>query len=67
VLTLLDQDVARGACATAATGMFQMDAEVHGDVEERLGFAVIVIRQFAQFELYCFVLGQECHFRHTSF
>jgi hypothetical protein len=59
--------VARGACATAATGMFQMDAEVHGDVEERLGFAVIIVRQFAQFKLYSLVFGQECHSWHSSF
>ena len=43
--------VARGACTTATAGMLQMEAEIHGDIEQRSGLAMILIRQLAGFEL----------------
>ncbi len=50
-LAFLHHDVARGAGAIAAAGVFQMQSEVEGDVENRLGLAVVEVRKLAVLEL----------------
>ena len=52
-------DVAGGAGAIAAAGVVERDAEVQGDVENGLLFAVIFVGQFAVLELHRLAFGQE--------
>jgi len=49
--TLFHDHVASGAGATASAGVFQMKAEIHSDIEQRLRLAVTLIRQLAGFKL----------------
>ena len=42
--------------------MFQVEAEIHGDIQQRTWFAVILIGQLTGFEFKCFVGGQEGNF-----
>ena len=67
-VTRSDDHMAGSASATAATGMFQMDAEVHGDVQQRLGFPVILKRQLPVFKFdrlvaFCSEI-RKCNLRH---
>jgi hypothetical protein len=56
-----------GRAGTAATaGVFERNVEVLGDIEKRLGFAVMAIRQLSVLELDRdrFVVDDEGNFRH---
>lgn len=54
---LFHHNMARRARATPSASMFQMKTEIHSDIEQRLGLAVILIRQPAGFEFEGFVGG----------
>jgi hypothetical protein len=54
------------AGTTAATGVFDVEAEMHGHVEERLGFAVLAVGQFLELEFKGIPGGKERHFRHEA-
>ena len=43
--------VAGGAGAASAAGMLELDTEVHGDVEDRFGFSVLLVGKFSGLEL----------------
>ena len=45
-----DDDVAGGAGAVSAAGMFEMYSEVQADIQNRLGLSVLVIGQFSRLE-----------------
>src|SRR5262249_5389423 len=64
--TRADDDVARRARAIAAAGVLETEVEVLRDVEERLGFAVVRVRQLAVLELHGLLLAvnDEGNFRH---
>ena len=47
VYSLFHHNMAGSAGATAATCVFQVKAEIHGDIEQRFGLAVTLIRQLA--------------------
>ena len=47
----VDDYVAGGAGAVAATGMFQMDSVIEADVEDRFGQAVLFIGHVTRLEL----------------
>src|SRR5208337_770382 len=59
LLALLHHNVTGGAGAVAAAGVLQMQAEVHGHVQERLRLAVLLVGQLAVFKLEALVLGKE--------
>jgi len=42
----------RRAGAASAAGVLQLDAEIHGDVQQGLGLSVIVIGEFPRFEFH---------------
>jgi len=46
--------MAGGAGTASAARMFEVDIEIERYIQNRLGLAVIVVRKFAFFELYCF-------------
>ena len=54
---LFHDDMAGGAGATASASVFEMKAEIHSDVEQRLGLAVILVRQLAGFKLNAAILA----------
>ena len=54
---LFHNHMARGAGAAASARVFQMEAEIHSDVEQRFGLAMILVRQLAGFKLERFVGG----------
>src|SRR5262249_48452605 len=65
---LADDDVARRAGATAAARMLERNIEVLGDVEERLGLAMVRVRQLPTLELdgRRFAVDNEGHFGHMN-
>ena len=56
--------VAGGAGAATAAGVFELNAEVQRDIEDRLRLAVLVVRKLAVLELDGLVEIGECHLRH---
>src|ERR1051325_5199289 len=54
---LPDDDVAGRAGATPAAGVLERNIEILGDVEERLRFAMVRVRQLARLELDCLRLA----------
>jgi DMSO/TMAO reductase YedYZ molybdopterin-dependent catalytic subunit len=64
VVALLDDDVAGCARTASAAGVFQMDAAVLRNVEQRFRLSVPFIRQFAGFELERDVVGKERNLWH---
>ena len=42
-----------------------MEAEIHGDIKQRLALSVFFIRQLILFKFKGFVRGEERHFRHV--
>ncbi len=64
--TLFGDDVAGGAGAASTTGMFQVKAEIHGDIEQRTGQAVAFIRQLAFLVFECLVGGEKSYLGHFS-
>src|SRR5436190_11267236 len=69
LLALADDDVAGRAGTAATAGMFERDVEVLRDVEERLGFAVMRVRQLAVLELdgLRFAVDDECDLWHMCY
>jgi hypothetical protein len=65
LFALLYHHVAGGAGTVSSARMFQMKAEIHGDVEQRLGKPMLFIRQFSVLELERLVRRQEGYFRHN--
>lgn len=63
---LFHDDMAGCARAASAAGVFQMEAEVHCDIEQRFGFSMAFIRQVATIELECLFCWQERNFRHCK-
>src|SRR5208283_1870938 len=59
LFALLHHDVAGGAGAVAAAGVLQVQAEVHGHVQDRLRLAVLLVGQLAVFKFEALVLGKE--------
>src|SRR4051812_14745107 len=57
--SLFHPNVTRGTGAHAAAGVVEEEVVVHGDVEDRLRFAVVLIRQLAVLVLDSASLGQE--------
>src|SRR4051812_12894478 len=55
-----------GACAAAAAGVFQMEPEIHCDIEQGFGKPMAFVRQFAGFEFKGLVSGKEGHLGHPS-
>jgi len=66
VVAIFDYNVTGGAGAVSAAGVFQMNAKVECNVEQRSGFSVPFIRQFAGLELHGSAHRQERHFRHVT-
>ena len=62
--TLFGDDVAGGAGAASATGMFQVKAEIHGNIEQRTGQTVAFIRQLALLVFECLVGGEKSYLGH---
>src|SRR5271166_680252 len=58
-LAFLHHDVAGGAGAVAAAGVLEVKTEVHGDVEQRLRLAVVLVGELAVLELKGLVLGEK--------
>src|SRR5271157_1936925 len=56
---LLHHDVTGGAGAVTAAGVLQVQAEVHGHVQDRLRLAVLLVGQLAVFKFEALVLGKE--------
>ena len=65
VVARLDDYVTSRTRATAAAGMFQMEARIHSDVQEGFGFAMFMIRQLPGFELHGLVVIDKGYFGHT--
>jgi hypothetical protein len=63
-----DDHMTGRAGAAAAARVLERDAQVLGDVEKRLGLAVVRIRQLAMLELHglCLAVNNECNFWHFS-
>jgi hypothetical protein len=55
--TLFHDDMASSAGAAAAACVLQVKTKIHSDIEQRLGLAVILIRQLAGFKLESLVGG----------
>src|SRR5664280_2386617 len=59
LLALFHHDVTGGASAVSAAGVLQMQAEIHGHIEDRLRLAVVLVGKLAVFKLKSLVLGKE--------
>ena len=68
LLTRADDDVAGGAGTAAAAGVFELHAEVLGNVQQRLGLPVMGVFKRAVFELdgLRFPVDDESDFGHGS-
>src|SRR5580704_6178451 len=64
IVAFLHHHMARRAGATAAAGVFQMEADVHRDIEQRFRLPIPFIRQLALFELECLTRWKERNSRH---
>jgi hypothetical protein len=58
--------VAGSASAASAAGMFELNAEVDGDVKQRLRLPVFVVGQFSRLELHGPVDIRKSHLGHNS-
>jgi len=65
-LAILHNYMARRAGTTAAAGVFDVEAEMHGHIEKRLGFAVLAVGQCIEVEIKGIPGGKERHFRHEA-
>jgi hypothetical protein len=63
-VAFLDYNVAGCASTASATCMFEMEPEVHRDIQQRFRFAMSFIRQFTRFELERLTCWKECNSRH---
>ena len=57
VHSLFHDHMASSAGATPSTSMFQMETEIHGNIQQRFWLAMILIRQLTGFKLEGFVGG----------
>lgn len=64
LFAVLHPNVTRGAGAVAAACVFQVKAEMQRDVQQRFGFPVLAVRQFARLELNRFIVVDESDLRH---
>jgi hypothetical protein len=64
VHALFDDHVTGGARAASSTRVFQMEAIVHRDIEQRFGEPVALVGQFARFKFKRLVSGQKSHLGH---
>ncbi len=66
IQTLFGDDVAGGAGTASAAGVFQMKAEVHGDIEQRTRQTMAFIRQLAFLVFERLVGGEKSYLGHSS-
>lgn len=62
---VLHDDMAGSAGALPAAGVLQLNAEMHGDVQNRLRLSMFVVGQLAGFEFDGAIDVRERYFRHT--
>jgi hypothetical protein len=61
---IFDDNMAGGTGAISATGVFQMNAEIQRDVEQRFRLSMAFIRQLAGLEFNRFADREEGNLRH---
>lgn len=59
--------VASRARTASAASVFDMNAEIHRDIENRFGFSMFVIRKLAVFEFHGLIQIDESNFGHEDY
>lgn len=65
-IAFLYHHMARRTRAASAAGVFQMEADVHRDIEQRFRFSMPFVRQLALLELECLACWKEGNSRHCT-
>ncbi len=62
--SVLDNDMTGRAGAVSAAGVLELNPEMEGDVQNRFGLAVLVVRQLPRFKFHGAIKIRERYLRH---